>query len=68
MIENAMSLRSSVSDFIQIFENNLPHYRTNKGAYEAAEARHEQVTGNRRYSDYDSFRRVRGRRFKKRKR
>lgn len=69
MIENGMSLRSTVDDFIESFESNLSKYATNKAAYDAAERRHFQVTGSYRYAGgYDSFRQVHRRRRDKRRR
>jgi hypothetical protein len=41
--------------FIEMFENNLPRCKTFVQAYEEVEIIHEQVTGRRRYSGYDSF-------------
>lgn len=64
-MENAMILRCSSDDFNRIFEDNMPKYGTQKAAYEAAENIHFQKTGTRRYSDLDSFRRVRRRRMRK---
>jgi hypothetical protein len=64
-MEIRMKLKCSVEDFIQVFETEMPKYSTYKGAYEAAEKQHEQLTGSRRYSDYESFRKVKSRRRKK---
>lgn len=63
-VETRMHLKCSVDDFIHEFEKNVPKHETLKGAYEAAERTHEQLTGNRRYLDYETFRRTRIRRKK----
>lgn len=68
-MENNMVLRSSVDDFMRIFEDNLSRCSTQKSAYEATERAHQEETGSRHYSDFSSFYRVRHRReTKKRKR
>lgn len=61
MSENRMKLQASTEDFIRVFESNLSKKSTYKEAYEASEREHEKITGNRRYSDYESFRTVRSR-------
>lgn len=62
-----MSLRASVDDFERAFEGNMPKFRTQRAAYDATEAQHEQMTGTRRYSDFTSFRNVHNRRRGKRR-
>lgn len=42
--------------FIERYYNLLQDYPTNEQAYEAAERQHSNYFGQRRYSDYDSFR------------
>jgi hypothetical protein len=64
-METRMKFKCGVEDFIQAFETEMPKYKTQKSAYEAAEKQHEQLTGSRRYSDYESFRKVRSRKLKK---
>lgn len=64
MSENAMKLHSSTDDFMRIFESNLSPKTSYKAAYEAAERQHEQLTGSKRYSGYESFRSVKNKRAK----
>ena len=64
-MENSMSLRSSTEDFIRVFEDNMSKHKTQKTAYEATEKEHERLTGNRRYSDFSSFARVRYRKLRR---
>ena len=54
-------------DFDAIVDSHMPSTPTYKAAYEAAENHHQQLTGHRRYSDAESYRVSRSRRFKKRK-
>jgi len=68
MMENGMRMNVSTSDFIKLYESNLSPKITYKTAYEKAEEQHQKITGNRRYSDYDTFRVIKSRRDKKRKR
>jgi hypothetical protein len=65
MIESRMKMKCSVDDFIEEFEKFMPKMSTQKAAYEAAERRHQDLTGQRRYSDFESFRSSRVRRLKK---
>lgn len=60
-----MTFRSSVDDFIRVFEENLSRFSTQKAAYDATESVHMHHTGTRHYSDFSSFDRVRRRRRKK---
>ena len=64
MSENGMKLRSSTDDFIRIYESNLSTKTSYKAAYEAAERIHEQATGSKRYTGYESFRSVKNKRAK----
>jgi len=65
-MENAMRVRALPEDFNRAFEDNLGKFTRRKQAYEATEQLHEKLTGNRYYSDYESFRRSRTKRLKKR--
>lgn len=60
-----MSLRSTPEDFNRVFEEKMSKHRTQKAAYEATEKEHERLTGQRRYSDFSSFSRVRYRKLKR---
>lgn len=51
--------------FNEKFEEELRNHRTQEEAYEHTEQLHEQFFGRRKYSGYDSFRKVRERKLKK---
>ncbi len=50
-----------IKGFISMFENNLCRCKTFVEAYEEVEIIHEQVTGRRRYTNYNSFSNVKAR-------
>ena len=51
-----MTLQAKKEDFNALFEENMGKFPTYKQAYEATEKEHVRLTGNRRYTDYESFR------------
>lgn len=53
--------------FIEAFWEQCADYHTQKDAYEAVERQYERTFGMRKYSDWDSFRKVRDRLIKTRK-
>ena len=48
-------------EFNKTFEHNVKIFSSKVGAYEETEDAHFAICGERRYSDYDSFRMVRKR-------
>ena len=52
------------TEFNKRFESNMTQAPTFKEAYEITEEEHRTLTGNSRYSDYDSFRHIRNRSIK----
>lgn len=44
--------------FLKMFDEVLPDCRTKLQAYEKAERLHEIILGDRRYSDFESFKKV----------
>lgn len=50
-----MRLRADTGDFIRVFESNIPKKHTLQAAYEETERTHQQLTGYRKYHDYQSF-------------
>lgn len=67
MAEDTMRLKAEVGDFIRVFEDNLSKHHSYAQAYQITEETHEKLTGRRRYSDIETFRVVRSRRFKNEK-
>lgn len=57
----------SHGSFNQVFEEMISDYPTYRAAYEALEIDYERANGERRYTDYNSFRQQRYKRFAKRK-
>lgn len=68
MSESAMKLHSSTDDFMRIYESNLSPNKSYKAAYEASERVHKEITGHNRYSGYESFRSVKNKRVKSKRR
>jgi hypothetical protein len=54
-------------EFNREFEDMIPKFKTQKATYEAVERIHEQDTGSRKYSDYESFRITRSNKQKKKR-
>lgn len=52
------------SGFDELFDKELVHHSTYKQAYEALESEYEEVFGERRYKNYESYRKARSRRIK----
>jgi len=52
------------TEFNKCFEANMNKAPTYTEAYNMTEELHEDKTGERRYSDYDSFRKLRSRKIK----
>lgn len=63
-----MKLHSSTDDFMRIYESNLSPNKSYKAAYEASERAHKEITGHNRYSGYESFRSVKNKRVKSKRR
>jgi hypothetical protein len=61
------NLRAKPDYFRELYEQNLPLSKTYKEAYEKAEKKHEELTGQRMYADHASFRVVYTRQVKKKK-
>lgn len=53
--------------FLKAFEDELPRSKTHKEAFNRIEDAYEDLTGEERFSSYNSFQTARKRRLKKRK-
>lgn len=60
-------MKAEARAFDEIYDRFLGVARTNREAYEMSEEEHERITGHRKYSDSESYRRSRSRRIKRRK-
>jgi hypothetical protein len=61
-----MQLQAKTDDFIRLFEEKIGNFTTHKDAYEAVEREHVSLTGERRYTDYETFRGIRERKIRNR--
>ncbi len=63
----SIKLQMDKKSFDTLYETKISQSETNEKAYEASEEEHEKLTGSRRYSSYDSYRRCRYDRIKKKR-
>lgn len=65
-IPERIKMMNKPSGFDELFTKELMHHRTYKEAYEALETEYKGVFGERRYKNYESYRKARSRRLKAR--
>lgn len=64
-IETQIARLTTTKGFIEAFEEEISNHKNMPDAYYAVEKVHHSVFGYHRYSGYDSFRKVRERKLKK---
>lgn len=67
MESESIRINLDTQTFEKIFEEKTQTSSTYESAYQEAEIEHEKLCGHNRYSSYDSFRKTRSRRMKKKK-
>tara|TARA_R100001440_G_scaffold171_3_gene530 strand:- start:2805 stop:3002 length:198 start_codon:yes stop_codon:yes gene_type:complete len=65
MIDKEILILLRADGFVQKFWEKTKNHSTYKAAYEELEKEYEELFGERRYSDYNSFRICRDRKIKK---
>tara|TARA_R100001509_G_scaffold73068_1_gene40780 strand:+ start:2556 stop:2753 length:198 start_codon:yes stop_codon:yes gene_type:complete len=65
MIDKEILILLRADGFVQKFWEKTKNHKTYKAAYEELEKEYEELFGERRYSDYNSFRICRDRKIKK---